>query len=85
MSSRKPEVINRVHFPLGVNGFGKGQRTVEIAVNTIRKNMPGDCQYELELLEVQGTKRAKGIVDAADLVELGHWLVDTFSSKGGEK
>jgi|GEM_PF-5114999 hypothetical protein len=85
MPSRKPEVINRVHFPLGVNGFGKGQRTVEIAVNTIRKNMPGDCQYELELLEVQGTKRAKGIVDAADLVELGHWLVDTFSSKGGEK
>ncbi len=49
MPSRKPEVINRVHFPLGVNGFGKGQRTVEIAVNTIRKNMPGDCQYELEL------------------------------------
>ncbi|MDK4330303.1 hypothetical protein QPX50_05195 [Corynebacterium accolens] len=85
MPSRKPEVINRVHFPLGVNGFGKGQRTVEIAVNTIRKNMPGDCQYELELLEVQGTKRAKGIVDATDLVELGHWLVDTFSSKGGEK
>ena len=85
MPSRKPEVINRVHFPLGVNGFGKGQRTVEIAVNTIRKNMPGDCQYELELLEVQGTKRAKGIVDAADLVELGHWLVDTFSGKGGEK
>lgn len=85
MPSRKPEVINRVHFPLGVRDFGKGQRTVEIAVNTIRKNMPGDCQYELELLEVQGTKRAKGIVGAADLVELGHWLVDTFSSKGGDK
>lgn len=85
MPSRKPEVINRVHFPLGVNGFGKGQRTVEIAVNTIRQDGLRFSQYELELLEVKGTKRAKGIVDAADLVELGHWLVDTFSSKGGDK
>lgn len=85
MPSQKPEVIDRVHFPLGVRGFGNEQRTVEIAVNTIRKNMAGRPQYELELLEVQGTKRAKGIVDAADLVELGHWLVDTFSSKGGNK
>ena len=85
MPSRKPEVIDRVHFPLGVRGFGKEQRTVEIAVNTIRKDMPGGSQYELELLEMQGTKRAKGAVDAVDLVELGHWLVDTFSDKGGDQ
>ncbi|MFW9097721.1 hypothetical protein ACOJAM_08630 [Corynebacterium striatum] len=85
MPSQKPEVIDRVHFPLGVRGVGNEHRTIEIAVNTIRKNMPGHSQYELELLEVQGTKRAKGIVDAADLVALGHWLVDTFSGKGGDK
>lgn len=85
MPSQKPEVIDRVHFPLGMRGVGNEQRTVEIAVNTIRKNMPGRSQYELELLEVQGTKRAKGVVDAMDLVELGHWLVNTFSGKGGGK
>lgn len=82
MPARKPEVTKRDNFQIGLNGMGRKQITGELAVNTIQQNAPGFAQFLVELVEVDGTKRAGAAIDREHLVALGHWLINQYEQGG---
>lgn len=85
MRTRKPQVTDRVHFQLSKTENARKHHTVEVAVNTLGNDFPKTPPVYLEVVELDGTKRAGGYVDRQELVNLGRWLVDQFDAQGGDR